>query len=299
MKITVVSDLHLEFAPVKLIEGADVLLLAGDIVPAAVLDLKRTDKYGRRNRNRVDRFCDEELSKFKEVYHIMGNHEHYHGLWEQTASNLQAYWARKAPHVKFLEKQHVQIRKGVSLWGGTFWTDFMRNNPAIMNIGRMGMNDYNLIHTFAAPRGHQMYGRNFRKIQPEMIYEDHLAALDSLTKAIETQPSDHWIVMTHHAPTYKSIDKRFGNDPMNYCYASDLDQFLMDHPQINIWVHGHTHTSHMYHVGETMVICNPRGYTDPRGNPENPTFDSALYFEIKNGKDKNNASNKEANTPGT
>jgi UDP-2,3-diacylglucosamine pyrophosphatase LpxH len=32
------------------------------------------------------------------------------------------------------------------------------------------------------------------------------------------------------------------------------------HPQIAIWIHGHTHRPENYRIGNTQVIANPRGY---------------------------------------
>jgi hypothetical protein len=39
-----------------------------------------------------------------------------------------------------------------------------------------------------------------------------------------------------------------------------MEEFIVDHPQIKLWTHGHTHHPFDYIVGETRVICNPRGY---------------------------------------
>jgi hypothetical protein len=39
-----------------------------------------------------------------------------------------------------------------------------------------------------------------------------------------------------------------------------LSEFIMDHPQIKLWTHGHTHEEFDYMVGSTRIICNPRGY---------------------------------------
>lgn len=292
LKFTVVSDLHLEYAPIKLPKVADVLLLAGDIVPIAYLAANRTDKHSRRIKGWTDKFVSETLSQYERVVHIMGNHEHYNGLWESTAQEFREFWTSKSPNVTFLEKEHVQIADDVRIWGGTLWTDFRRNDSMIMNCARLGMNDYNLIQTFKPPEHASMYARShFRRIQPELIYQDHLEAFKSLKEAVESHPSAHWVAMSHHGPSYRSIDHRFGNDPLNYCYASDLDEFIVSHPQINVWVHGHTHTSHAYVLGETAVICNPRGYANLRLEPENPTFNPELTFEIKNGKEENKTSN--------
>lgn len=47
---------------------------------------------------------------------------------------------------------------------------------------------------------------------------------------------------------------------MNGAYASSLDFFIDDHPQIVLWVHGHTHETFDYEIGNTRIFCNPRGY---------------------------------------
>ena len=75
MKFALCSDLHLEFETIELnnTEGADVLVLSGDICIAKDLPLTNTI----RNEKWMEFFthCSEQ---FKDVIYIMGNHEHYH-----------------------------------------------------------------------------------------------------------------------------------------------------------------------------------------------------------------------------
>ena len=47
---------------------------------------------------------------------------------------------------------------------------------------------------------------------------------------------------------------------MNGGYSSDLDEFILGHPQIRLWTHGHTHEPFDYIIGSTRIVCNPRGY---------------------------------------
>jgi hypothetical protein len=49
---------------------------------------------------------------------------------------------------------------------------------------------------------------------------------------------------------------------MNGAYSSSLDEFILDHPQIKLWTHGHTHEDFDYMIGSTRVVCNPRGYVN-------------------------------------
>ena len=47
---------------------------------------------------------------------------------------------------------------------------------------------------------------------------------------------------------------------MNGGYASNLSEFILNHPEIVLWIHGHMHLPSDYLVGTTRVVANPRGY---------------------------------------
>jgi len=46
----------------------------------------------------------------------------------------------------------------------------------------------------------------------------------------------------------------------------------MDRPQIKLWTHGHMHNASDYMIGETRVVCNPRGYVG---------YESTNQFQLK------------------
>jgi len=70
-----------------------------------------------------------------------------------------------------------------------------------------------------------------------------------------------YVIVGHHAPSKQSIKPRYRSDNLiNGAYSSDLSEFILDHPQIKLWTHGHTHDIFDYKIGETRVLCNPRGY---------------------------------------
>jgi hypothetical protein len=73
--------------------------------------------------------------------------------------------------------------------------------------------------------------------------------------------SDRVIVVGHHSPSRQSTHPRYQTEfLMNGCYSSDLEAFILDHPEIRLWTHGHTHEDFDYMIGTTRVVCNPRGY---------------------------------------
>ena len=66
-----------------------------------------------------------------------------------------------------------------------------------------------------------------------------------------------------------STKPRYKNDTLvNGAYSSDLSEFILDHPQIKLWTHGHTHDTFDYMIGSTRIVCNPRGYINYEGRAD-------------------------------
>ncbi|MGE5103517.1 MAG: metallophosphoesterase, partial [Betaproteobacteria bacterium] len=86
------------------------------------------------------------------------------------------------------------------------------------------------------------------------------------------------VVITHHAPSRRSIHARFADSLLNACFVSDLER-LMDRDRAALWIHGHTHDSFDYTVNGTRVVCNPRGYAKDGVN-ENALFDPNLVIDV-------------------
>ena len=72
--VSIMSDLHLEFADITL-PGGDILILAGDIWLAR--DMTTDGSANPDRRKRYVRFCQHELRKYARVLAITGNHESY------------------------------------------------------------------------------------------------------------------------------------------------------------------------------------------------------------------------------
>ena len=85
------------------------------------------------------------------------------------------------------------------------------------------------------------------------------------------------VVVTHHAPSLKSIHSDYKSNEWNPCFVSDLEK-LMD--GVGFWVHGHTHSSFDYQIGKTRVVCNPRGYPNDLDGWENKEFNPSNVIFI-------------------
>lgn len=271
MKISQISDLHLEFADLKL-PGGDVLILGGDVCEAKNIRPENYNKTGMDHPRRPDRyarFFAEEMPKYQRVLYIMGNHEHYGGVFDDTYDLLKSIMP---DNVTVLEREHVEI-DGVVFIGGTFWTDLNSNDPlTAWDLGR-NMNDY--VHIKKYYQGTNECAR----LRPEVTYEQHKLMLDYIDQTVKDTGDRPCVVLTHHAPSRNSIPARYQNDHrMNGGYVSNLDQFILDRPQIRFWTHGHTHDRFDYRIGDTRIICNPRGYAGYEIGAE--SFDPSAGFEI-------------------
>jgi Icc-related predicted phosphoesterase len=270
MKIALASDIHLEFGDITLVndQGADVLILAGDICLA--VDANNATPMGRR----VQAFFQRVSHAFPRVIYIMGNHEHYDGDYARSHERLQKMLdGQLCNNVTLLDKDTVVV-DDVTFVGGTFWTDFDRENPLAMLNASNAMNDYRVCRNSATGYSGGGYAS---RLQPVHTLADHRKCHDYI--CIVTEPKDlKFVVVTHHAPSRSSVDVIYENDDlMNANFYSEQTEFILDRPQIKLWVHGHMHNNSDYMIGTTRVACNPRGYY---GHERRADMFKLEYFDV-------------------
>jgi Icc-related predicted phosphoesterase len=254
MRVALASDIHLEFGAIELenTESADVLILAGDICQA--VDVNNETTMGRTCRT----FFEQVSDRFPRVIYIMGNHEHYQGDYARSRERIEAMLADLgSDNVHVLEKDTVTI-EDVTFVGGTLWTDFNRQDSLTMWNAGQSMNDYRVCRN----SGRGIAGGGYAsRLQPEDTLADHKAMLEYIRIITEGQQGKKFVVAVHHAPSSASVAECYKGDLlMNGNFYTDLSEFIMDRPQIRLWVHGHMHNNSDYKIGETRVVCNPRGY---------------------------------------
>lgn len=290
MKIAVCSDLHLEFAPLKLENpgGVEVLILSGDICVAKDL-LAHDDAMPSKKSQMLHEFFYNCCNEFPHVIYIAGNHEHYHGDFSTTLKDLKRN-LKYLPNLQVLDKEVWILHEEVMFIGGTLWTDMNKEDPLTLYHIKDYMNDYrcvknsNRMVTYNVPvykkdeNGNlvtEKVGEINKTIEigmkkqervssfsPEDSVEDHRKMLGYIKHMCgEAKPNMKVVVVGHHAPSKTSTKPQYENDTLvNGAYSSDLSEFILDHPQIKLWTHGHTHDTFDYMIGSTRVVCNPRGY---------------------------------------
>ena len=261
-RVTVMSDLHLEFAGLSGLPGGDILILAGDIWTVRHMRSNRQDADSRGLRKRFEKFCREELSKYLHVLIITGNHEGYGEVYEELHDVLGHFLALHASHATLLNNEVAKIG-GVAFLGTPLWSSCGVGNPVAEQIIRRTMNDFHLIRTNSpvlegdwALRPANGKPRIFTPADANMLHRNAVAWLRE-----ELPRHDCCVVIGHHAPSLRSSGGgHTGDNDLDLAYCGQLDGLILDHPQIKVWIHGHTHRDERYSIGGTRVIANPRGY---------------------------------------
>jgi len=246
MKLGVVSDLHLEFSSIEIpCDGVDVLVLAGDI---------------HHNVKILHEWMQDILSLYPTLHIVIvpGNHEFFGKSVSETLDAMERMRSERC-HVLLND---AAVIGGVTFVGGTLWARMPDEyKPQV----RHAMSDFKRIK-----------GLNFGVMEQQ--FDDCVCAvMDACDDS--TGPV---VVVTHFGPTLHSIHPKYGPPtvPINRYFSNDLETTIRScNP--TLWIQGHTHVSLDYKVGETRVVCNPRGYSKVKAqHPENPDFELPKILEL-------------------
>ncbi len=253
MRLLVMSDLHLEHAALELrLTDCDLVILAGDIDVGA-------------------RGVQWAIAQFQDtpVLYVPGNHEYYHGEVDATLAAMRS--AAAGTNVHILDRECMSFGN-VRFLGTTLWTDFRLFSGAdesetmwSKTDARRGVPDYD---------GRIRFLREGRDegVSPEVTQHWHQQAVAWLSAELSRTFDGVTVVVTHHAPSIRSIPAVYAKNVSTPAYASHLDWLVASS---NLWIHGHTHSRADYQVASCRVVCNPRGYESERSG-----FEPGLIIEV-------------------
>jgi predicted phosphodiesterase len=254
MRLNILSDLHLSLGTMPIPSNdADVVILAGDIArPKAAASW---------------------ASSFtKPVLYVLGNHEFYGSTIVGAVDELTRLCAGTS--IRVLDNDEAII-DGVRFLGTTLWTDFLlfgEGEKRLEGIREAVSSMYDFSKIRAGKGGED----NFTPAHSAALFERNARWLEGKLAEPYAGPT---VVITHHAPSPKSIHPRFADSLLNACFVSDAER-LIDGRLARLWIHGHTHDSFDYVLNGTRVVCNPRGYVR-NGVTENRRFDANFRVEVK------------------
>ena len=238
MHFQLVSDLHLDYNPVEdayedpmqyISPSSNYLILAGDVGSLYLYSALRAA---------LEKIC----LHFKVVLYVAGNHEYYVQKTSDERLLIDELSARlhKLSDIKGL---YVLDRKSaiigdICFVGCTLWSQpYMCVPKYIVRIH--GITD--------------------------TLYETlHRNDLNYISTMIDYCRGENlrMIVITHHSPSFKTIENCKSRSKRPTLYATDLDR-IIKHP-IELWCHGHTHNNMDIKIGGVPVISNQRGKTSEK-----------------------------------
>lgn len=254
MKIRILSDLHLEGSNISQIQfkGEDAIVLAGDISAYPELLVE---------------FFERKVPQNIPVFYVLGNHEHEYQHFRQAGSFYKDL-LKEFPHVTLLCNESC-VFQGVEFIGSTLWSNFEGEGPS----NKDALKDW-----VAKIADFKRIKSDFDYITPDEMEQACNESVRYLAQAIEASKAEKQVVITHFAPHLNSVSDRFKNSGIGAGYwVNDLECLL---GKTCLHVHGHVHDSKDYQVGNTRVVCNPRGYSKMMDLSENPSFSVDFFVEI-------------------
>ena len=262
MNIKILSDVHLEFynnykftklckkmlISLNEYKKNEILILAGDIGKV------NTDiEY-----NKYKEFIINIKNYFNKILLSAGNHEYYDSSIDKTNYKLKLL-ENEIENLYFLNNQSLVLNNKLFL-GTTLWGD----NKNLINFN--SINDFHKIFDFKNNPNNYIDLNNKCKIWLENNCINNYKDI---------------IIITHHQPSYKVIDKKYYRfNHLNSYYACDLDNLINKYTNIPLgrryyFIYGHTHTPNLSYDKNITYICNPYGYIG-----ENTDIYERLFFEI-------------------
>jgi len=197
MKLHILNDLHIEFEDFDPpATDAVVVILAGDI--GVGLEVLRWAEAP---------FLD------KPVICVPGNHEFYH----HDIALIDELKTQAPEHIHVLNDDQVVIA-GVRFLGSILWTDFALFGEGerffAMQATRKRMTDFSLISN---------QGQRFT---PEEAIRLHTASRHWLAAMLAEPFDGRTVVVTHHAPSSRSVHPRYAHDLLTPAFASNLENLM-------------------------------------------------------------------------
>jgi predicted phosphodiesterase len=156
------------------------------------------------------------------IFSVKGNHDYYGNSFRDADMDFP---------------EAVTLDNGLVVAGATLWTEI---SPVRWWDFREYMVDFR-----------QIKGLNYDRYMN--AHNTHKHYLFNVANA------DIWVI--HHLPSYLSVHEKFRHSGGNDFFATELADKILDMKKPpKLIVHGHTHEQCDYMIGDTRVICHPRGY---------------------------------------
>jgi len=232
--ILLASDFHIKHSIHEMKEivsdvNRDIAIFLGDL--SKTYDTTRFEEFIRHH------------LQFSDIIFVLGNHEYFSDNFHEAPNKVRRLFDvinKTTPHNAYVLENDTFIMNDIRFIGTTLWSNLDLTNTDVSDsmVRRCGK-----------------YG-----VKPEDILEIHNRSSEYIRDTL-AQPVDYkTIVLSHHAPSVKSIASKFANSPTNSMYASSMDDMIVKY-QPEYWLHAHIHESVDYFIDKTHILSNTYGYS--------------------------------------
>jgi hypothetical protein len=249
LRIQLLSDLHLEapkaYDVFEIIPSAPYLALIGDIG-----NVKHPEYF---------EFLTIQLTKFKTVFLLLGNHEPYGSTWAATKQKILEFEKEKREEsgasvggigkFVFLDKTRFDLSNNITILGCTLYSKIL---PTQAERVSFGLNDFYDIKDWTVEDHNQ-------------AHISDLAWLNNQVKLLsKLEPDRRIIILTHHSPTLldEASNPKNAGSPISSGFSSDLSgEVCWFSANVRVWAFGHTHFNcDFLEESGKRIVANQRGY---------------------------------------
>lgn len=243
MRFKLISDIHLEYYDTNYIKNL-IELINNDIDDNKNCHLILCGNIGNVHTNEqyslYKTFLELLVSKFKHIYLVPGNNEYYGSTYDDTNNKLNMLIDELKPNITLMINKCIDINENLSIIGTTLWT------RGILELSKQ-VNDFKNIVDLKKDKYNYLRW--------------HFKDFEFLNKVLIEKANKQLIILTHHCPSYELIySKNKYYDDMNTFLANNLNELIINNPNIKYWCYGHTHSSNKKYIGNTICISNQWGY---------------------------------------
>jgi predicted phosphodiesterase len=249
IRLQVLSDLHLEspaaYDIFSIEPKAPFLALLGDI--------------GYVKDEGFFPFLRRQLSIFRVVFLVLGNHEAYHSSWTETKSNLERFKEEldeasgrdeALGKLVLLDQTRYDISPTLTILGCTLFSYITEEQ---MESVSFGLNDFYHIRDWSVEAHREAHAADLSWLNAE---------IDSISRL---EPGRKVIIFTHYCPSTHEevVDPRHSNSKISSGFMTDLlNEQCWQSEIVTLWAFGHTHFNCDFRDVTTgkRVMANQRGY---------------------------------------
>ena len=250
MAVQILSDLHLEapkaYEVFKIVPKAPYLALLGDVGNIAS---HKDDVLG---------FLTLQLSQFRAVLFVPGNHEAYHSNWPVTLDILRAFEqdvSKNRSLGKFVLLSRAAFRlpgTNVAILGCSLFSFIPPESQMAVSLG---LNDFLQTSDWDVGMHNEAHERD-------------LAWLNAQVVDLE-QTDVKIMILTHWSPSLdvRAVEPRHAGSPITSAFSTELsEEACFKSDKVKVWAFGHTHYNCDFTLeredgaGPLRLLANQRGY---------------------------------------